>query len=74
MNLNPYARLVALLPKRPLLVGEVIEFANGVAVIEMPGGGLDTARGSATVGQRVYFRDGQIEGVAPVLPVEIISI
>ncbi len=74
MSQNPYARLVALLPKRPLLVGEVVDINNGVAVIEMPGGGLDTARGTATLGQRVYFRDGQIEGPAPTLPVELIEV
>ena len=74
MSQNPYARLIALLPKRPLLVGEVVDFSNGVAVIEMPGGGKDTARGTATVGQRVYFRDGQIEGPAPTLPVELIEV
>lgn len=74
MSQNPYARLIALLPKRPLLVGEVVDFNNGVAVIQMPGGGLDTARGTATLGQRVYFRDGQIEGPAPTLPVELIEV
>lgn len=74
MRQNPYARLIALLPKRPLLVGEVVDFNNGVAVIQMPGGGLDTARGTATLGQRVYFRDGQIEGPAPTLPVELIEV
>ena len=74
MSQNPYARLIALLPKRPLLVGEVVDINNGVAVIKMPGGGLDTARGTATLGQRVYFRDGQIEGPAPTLPVELIEV
>ena len=74
MSQNPYARLIALLPKRPLLVGEVVDINNGVAVIKMPGGGKDTARGTATVGQRVYFRDGQIEGPAPTLPVELIEV
>ena len=74
MSQNPYARLIALLPKRPMLVGEVVDFNNGVAVIQIPGGGLDTARGTATLGQRVYFRDGQIEGPAPTLPVELIEV
>jgi hypothetical protein len=71
---NPYARLLALLPTRPLLVGEVIDVVGGVATIEMPGGGRDFARGEAVVGQRVFFRDGNIEGAAPVLPVELISV
>lgn len=74
MSQNPYARLIGLLPKRPLLVGDVIEYANGVAVIEMPGGGRDSARGTTTVGQRVYFRDGLIEGPAPDLTIEVIEV
>lgn len=74
MSTNPYARLVALMPKRPLLVGTVESISDGVAVIEMPGGGKDTARGDATVGARVYFRDGLIEGPAPTLPVELIEV
>ena len=40
---------------------------GGVATIEVPGGGYAQARGDATVGQRVYFRDGAIEGLAPTL-------
>lgn len=64
---NPYARLVGILPKRPLMVGTVTSVDNGVAVIELPGGGTDKARGDATVGQHVFFRDGAIEGLAPSL-------
>lgn len=74
MSTNPYNRLIALLPKRPLLVGTVQSISNGVAKIAMPGGGYESARGSASVGQRVYFRDGNIEGQAPVLPVELIEV
>ena len=74
MSLNPYKRLLALLPTYPLLVGQVIEVTNGVALIQMPGGGREQARGAATVGQRVFFRDGQIEGLAPDLPVELIEV
>ena len=51
---NPYARLVGILPKRPLMVGTVTGVDNGVAVIELPGGGTDKARGDATVGQHVF--------------------
>lgn len=71
---NPYKRLLGLLPTRPLLVGDVIAYANGVATIELPGGGLLTARGEVTVNDRVYFRDGVIEGPAPVLPIELIEV
>lgn len=74
MSMNPYARLVALLPKRPLLSGVVVEYSNGVALIEMPGGGTDSARGDVTVGDRVFFRDGLIEGPATALTPEIIEV
>jgi hypothetical protein len=40
---------------------------NGIATIEMPGGGVLQARGEATQGQRVFVRDGLIEGPAPEL-------
>lgn len=72
--LNPYAALLALLPERPLLVGTVNAFADGIATVELPGGGLVTARGAATVGQQVFVRDGAIEGTAPALPVEVIEV
>lgn len=67
MSFNPYKRLIGLLPGRPLLVGDVVSVTGGVATIEVPGGGYAQARGDATVGQRVYFRDGAIEGLAPTL-------
>lgn len=63
--LNPYKALLGLLPESPLQVGDVLSTSNGVAMIEVPGGGQVTARGEATVGQRVFFRDGVIEGQAP---------
>ena len=37
------------------------------ATITLPGGGVLQARGQATVGQRVFVRDGVIEGEAPAL-------
>jgi ligand-binding SRPBCC domain-containing protein len=71
---NLYKQLLNVLPQRPLQVGDVVAMDNGVATIEMPGGYQATARGEANVGDRVYFRDGAIEGPAPDLPVEIIDI
>lgn len=67
MSTNPFKRLLGLLPQRPLQVGTVIGVSGGVATIELPGGGRDQARGAASVGQRVFFRDGAIEGTAPAL-------
>lgn len=74
MSFNPFKRLLALLPNPPLQVGEVIQYADGVATIEVPGGGIAQARGETTVGAKVFFRDGSIEGPAPDLPVEVIEI
>lgn len=71
---NPYKRLLALLPNAPLQVGDVFVFADGVATIALPGGGVAQARGTANVGDRVFFRDGLIEGPAPSLPIEIIDL
>lgn len=71
---NPYKRLLALLPDSPLLVGDVILVADGTATIELPGGGIAQARGDVTVGNRVFFRDGVIEGNAPTLTVVNVDI
>lgn len=64
---NIYRQFLDLLPKLPLEVGDVTAIAAGVATITLPGGGLIQARGEATVGQRVFVRDGVIEGPAPTL-------
>lgn len=71
---NPYARLLGLLPQRPLQTGTVTSISNGVATVALPGGGEITARGDATVGQHVFVRDGLIESLAPSLPVELIEV
>jgi hypothetical protein len=74
MSFNPYRKLLGLLPQRPLQVGEVIAVNSGVCTVEMPGGALDQARGEALVGDRVFFRDGLIEGPAPSLTLELIEV
>lgn len=71
---NLYKALIGLLPARPLQVGDVIASSGGVATIELPGGGTAQARGDATVGTRVFFRDGAIEGAAPTLSIELIEV
>jgi len=71
---NPYAALLALLPNSPLQIGTVLDISNGVATIQLDGGGLTTARGDATTGDKVFFRDGAIEGTAPDLPLEVIDV
>lgn len=71
---NPYALLRDLLPEPALQVGTVLSIVNGVATIELPGGGRAQARGDAAVGLRVFLRNDLIEGLAPNLPVEVIEI
>lgn len=71
---NPYKRLLALIGDPPLQVGVVQFYSNGVASIELPGGGIESARGEAAVNDKVFFRNGVIEGPAPDLTIEIIEL
>ena len=71
---NPFKLLRDLLPDAPLQVGTVLSVTSGVAAVELPGGGRLLARGTAATGQRVFVRDGLVEGLAPNLPVEIIEV
>ncbi|MFD2299890.1 hypothetical protein QRO11_03790 [Paracidovorax citrulli] len=64
---NPYRAFLALIPAEPLMVGEVLAAASGVATVQIIGGGQMQARGEATVGQRVFVQGGAIQGTAPSL-------
>jgi hypothetical protein len=72
--LNPYTILKALLPSRPLQIGTVVAYDNGLATVELPGGGTINARGITATGQLVFVRDDVIEGPAPALTVELIDV
>lgn len=65
---NAFREFMALMPDQPLEVGDVTAIKASVAMIQLPGGGVVHSRGQATVGQRVFVRDGVIEGPAPTLP------
>lgn len=71
---NFYRIFKDLIPDPPLLVGTVAGVVTGGCFVDLPDGGTLFARGSATVGQRVFVRDGAIEGTAPSLPVTVIEI
>jgi hypothetical protein len=71
---NIYQQFRQLIPDPPLQAGTVTEVAIGVVTVQLPGGGLIRARGSAAIGQKVFVRDDVIEGVAPSLTLEIIEI
>lgn len=62
---NLYKQFMELQSPKPLLVGTVDFVVNGIATIELSGGGHLQARGPAQAGQRVFVRDGAIEGQAP---------
>lgn len=72
--INPLRRLVWLLPTEPLQVGDVVAASSGVCTVELPGGATVQARGSASVGARVFVRGGAIQGAAPALPIVQIDV
>lgn len=74
MSANLYRQFLDLLPPRPLQVGTVTAVAGQACTVQLPGGGVLQARGSAAVGDRVFVRDGVIEAQAPSLPVVVIEI
>lgn len=74
LPLNPFRKLVSLLPDPPLLVGVVESVTTTGAVITLPDGGRLTVRGEAVQGQSVFVRDGVIEGVAPALVAVVIEV
>lgn len=71
---NVYQQFRALFPDPPLQAGTVTEVDAYVVTVQLPGGGLLRARGSAQVGQHVFVRDGLVEAVAPNLPLEVIEV
>lgn len=74
MATNIYRTFLDLLPARDLQVGTVTAIANGVATVELPGGGVVRVRGDAAVDDQVFIRDGLIESEAPILDVVLIDV
>ncbi len=68
--MNLYKRLLDLLPRDILLVGEVTAHnLDGTSTVELPDGSLIRARGqSVSVGNKAFVEAGQIQGEAPDLP------
>jgi hypothetical protein len=72
--MNVYKLFRDLLPDPALQIGTVQSVSNGTATILMIDGGIAKARGNATVGQRVFFRNDVIEALAPSLSIEVIDV
>jgi hypothetical protein len=64
---NPYKQLIRILPKQTIETGEIVAVVDDGVLIDLPTGARIKARGSGTVGDVVYVRDGAIEGDAPIL-------
>ncbi len=65
---NQYARFRQLLSMAPVIVAAVIsDNGDGSVVVRLAGGQRQRVRGSGSVGQSVYIRDGVVEGAAPSL-------
>ncbi len=74
MITNLFRRLKQLVPDAPLLIGGVVQVTDYGATIELVDGSHISARGSAEVGQKIFVKDGKIEGLAPTLPLFEIEI
>lgn len=61
---NPHSRWLALQAPKSRQVGTVVAVDGDVAIIELPGGGRLQAVGAVALNDRVFVRDGLIEGAA----------
>ena len=65
--MNIYNRLIGMLPSNRTDVGEVIQvYSDGVLVLLQTGGYL-RVMGQATVGSKVFVKNGAVVGPAPSL-------
>lgn len=71
---NLFKQFQTLFGKSPLQIGDVIAVDGDVATVQLAGAGIAKARGPAEVGQKVFVRNGVLEGQAPELPVVPIEI
>ena len=73
---NVYKQFEALLPRRPLEIGEVYAIGGDEAFVTLPSGGVLRVRGATgySLGDKVFVREGAIEGKAPSLPMQTIDV
>ncbi len=65
--MNPYKRLLRLIPGQPLDAGQVTAITEDGVTVQLVDGATIRARGEAAVGAHVYVRGGVVEGPAPAL-------
>lgn len=71
---NLFRQFMDLIPDPALQVGTVTAASGSVVSVQLPGGGVLTARGAAAVGQKVFVRNALVEAAAPDLPIEVIEV
>ena len=71
---NLFNQFKKLLPGAPVLMGGVVAKDGDLLTIEQLGGGLVRARGEGEIGDRLFVRDGAVEGKAPALPMVEIEV
>lgn len=71
---NAFKKLQDLLAPGAVQVGTVSAFANGIATVDLPGGGQVRAKGQTQVAAKVFVQDGKVLGAAPDLPVTVSDI
>lgn len=62
---NLYRQFANLFAPDPLLVGTVLAVDSVSVSVALPDGSLIKARGTASVGTKVFVRGGVVEGGAP---------
>ena len=70
---NLYAHIKELLAPERVQIGTVVAYADGVATVDLPGGGQIRARGQAATGGKVFVQGGVIQGPAPDLPIVLVE-
>ncbi|MHB9021292.1 MAG: hypothetical protein ACYC3A_05655 [Halothiobacillus sp.] len=73
---NLWTQFSALIAAPPLLIGTVTAIrADGLSAVQLPDGRTILARGTGVpVSSNAYVRNGLIEGAAPTLPVDVITL
>lgn len=65
---NLFRQFQKLLPRRPLLVGDITAVnSDGTVLVELPSGQVIRARGTGSVDDHVFVQDGEVRGEAPAL-------